>query len=150
MDTSPYYDFENFEDVKKLFQNNFEDKNFLTLLESTYRDYKMALYSNAGFWEPPFPKAEKIDYNLNFKIKIKEPFKIIYYSDSLLNLFIRGKKISLIKNSSIIDLIKKLNSGEQLQKEAVFNILDISWNLDIKKYVLDIFFENHIITVDYD
>lgn len=149
MDTSPYCDLENFEDVKKLFQNDFADKNFLTMLESTYRDYKMALYSNAGFWEPPFPKAEKIDHNLNFKIKIKEPFKIIYYSDSLLNLFIRGKKISLINNSSILDLIKKLNNGEELGKETVFNILDISWNLDIKKYVLDIFFENHIITVDY-
>jgi len=149
MDTSSYDDLQNFEDVKKLFQDNFENKDFMTLMESTYRDYKMALYSNAGFWEPPFPKAEKIDHKLNFKIKIVEPFRIIYYSDSLLNLFIRGKKISLKNNRSITYVIDKLNSGEEMEKEIVFNVLDDSWNLDVKKHILDILFENHIITIEY-
>lgn len=150
MDKSSYDNLQNFKDVKKLFNDNFERNSFYDMLESTYRDYKMALFSNAGFWEPPFPKFEKINHSINYYIKIVDAFKIIYNTDTTLNLFIRGKKISLLNNDSIISLVDMLNDGKKIEKELAFNILDNSWNEEIKKYILDVLFENHIITVNYD
>lgn len=149
MDVSPPENLENFADIKKLFHSDFNDRDFLSMLEDTYRDYKMALYSNAGFWEPPFPKEHKVDHNKDFTIKIVDPFKILFYIDNQLHLFIRGKKISLINNNTITDLVEKLNKGNELNKEAVFTTLDSSWAEQVKRYIIDVLFENHIITVKY-
>ncbi|WP_160136495.1 hypothetical protein [Chryseobacterium sp. c4a] len=150
MDLSGYDELNNFNDIEDLFiGENLSELSFVDLLKDAYRDYKIALYSNCGFWESPFPKAKKVDHSQDFNVQIVQPFKILYYQDELLHLFIRGKKINMNSNDSFLNLIEELNKGSKLNKMEIFDVLDDSWDHSIKEYVIDLLNEHHIINVEY-
>lgn len=150
MDSSHHSDTSNFSDIEDLFiGENISDVSFMHLMKETYKDYKMALYSNCGFWEAPFPKAQKIDHTKMFTVEIVQPFKVLYYQDELLHLFIRGKKINMVSNNSLLNFVEKLNEGLKMKKTEIFNLLDENWDSSVKEYILDLFNEHHIINIKY-
>ncbi|WP_018675585.1 hypothetical protein [Riemerella columbina] len=152
LDTSSENDISNFQDIDVTFKNidNIKNNNFYDLLKNTYKDYKIALYSNCGFWEPPFPKLETLDTSKNYRVRIISPFKIYYYTDDKLNLFIRGNKMRMLNDLSITRLLDKINSGDWVSKNEVHNLLSSQWGEEVKNYLLANLFSQHILEVVYE
>ena len=151
LDKSDFDDMTNFQDIEVTFQDveRLKKNSGYASLEETYREYKTALFSNCGFWEDPFPKSLQLDNSRDYTIQIISPFKILYYIDNNLNLFVRGRKISLKNDADLLSFVEKLNSGALITKEEAISTFNSSWDLSVKEYMLSTFYSHHILNIKY-
>ena len=88
--------------------------------------YKLKKESNAGFIRSPLLKKLSAFDFINKQIRIAEPFPLILDKSQKQNdrycLFIRGRKLMLKKNQSVVEIIDMLNRKETiLLSDSFFN-----------------------------
>uniref|UniRef100_UPI00321A1150 hypothetical protein n=1 Tax=Chryseobacterium sp. TaxID=1871047 RepID=UPI00321A1150 len=127
-----------------------ENLTFKELMRETYKDMRYSLFSNSGYKYNPSVVNDDFVFDSDTIIVIKDPFKILY-KDSLnkekVHVFVRGIKFELNNFQCIKDVIDEINEGQEIAVGQLFDILDEDWDMDIKQYILNLFYKHNGIKI---
>jgi hypothetical protein len=115
------------------------DHDLKRLLRHVYKDFRYALFSNAGLRNAPLPDDPVPAIADNAVVRIEEPYRIYHAPESeegRLALYVRGIKLSLKDIGGLRALVDALNGGHAFSFEAVLDILGEPWTPDTGRYLL--------------
>lgn len=122
--------------------------NFKELLKEAYRDLRYSISSNAGYRTSPFPRCSFFTMDINKRVIIERPYKILY-TESLdkekLYIYVRGIKFSFNNFNEIKKIIDEINKGVSLSIKEVLKLGSDNWNNEIGIYILSLFYKYHAI-----
>ncbi len=109
------------------------------LLRHVYKDFRLALFSNAGFRNAPLPNPDALAISDDDSICIEEPYRIFYVRDpeqKTLALYVRGTKVILNEVGGLRALVDALNGGHRFAFPAVLDMLGEPWTEHAARYLL--------------
>lgn len=116
-----------------------DQMTFKDVIRETYRDFRLALFSNAGLRNAPIPRIDEVDIQALEAIQANNPYRMHYrrWPDaSRMTLYVRGTVIELKHISGLQALIDRINTGEAVPIEEVYASSDPQWTPPLADYVI--------------
>ncbi|MCT3944618.1 hypothetical protein HZQ28_07850 [Elizabethkingia anophelis] len=142
--------FELFNDEEKLFELPFSE-----LFKVLHDDFKLALFSNAGWKTRTISLSDEDLFSINDYMILKgktvelvKPFRIYYrksLDESEIIIFARGSKVKFKYNESIERLLDLINTGEKMNTRDLLDTLPSDWPESIGLYILGLLYDKRTI-----
>jgi len=142
-----------------LFQDeeNLLDLPFLQLFKLLHDDFKLALFSNAGWKTRTISLSDENLYDVNNyeilqdkKLKLVNPFNIYFrksLDESEIIIFARGSKLKFRYHTGIETLLELLNSGKELETNEILKTLPNEWPDSVGLYILSLLYDKRTIEI---
>lgn len=142
-----------------LFQDeeNLLDLPFSELFKLLHDDFKLALFSNAGWKTRTISLSDENLYDVNnyetlrdTVLRLVEPFKIYFrksLDESEIIIFARGSKLKFRYHKGIETLLELLNSGKELETKELLKALPNEWPDSVGLYILSLLYDKRTIEI---
>jgi hypothetical protein len=153
------YGQETLKEMKELLivDENILDLSFNDIFKLLHDDYKLALFSNAGWKTRTTSLSDERLFDLNNYsflkdkvIKVTHPFKI-YNRKSVdgqeIVIFARGSKLNLRYHAEIENIIIEINKGELISSTKVIEKLSMHWPEEAGLYILSLLYDKRAIEI---
>lgn len=152
-------DLQGYTDVAAMFkiEPHLAGKTFPQFLKLVYEEYMFSLFSNQGWSSRPLSLTQENNYDENNyswlagkSVKLAYPFTIYYKHLADINkvqIFARGSKIEFNYHQEIIDLLDKLNEGENCNVALLTGQVFKQLPDEVALYILSLLVNNRSIEV---
>lgn len=140
--------------ILKLEENTL-DMPVKEFLRKLYKEYKYSIYSNAGWESSTLTKkdleqydVDEYEYLLTETIKLRRPFTIVYVKDEandILQFYVRGLKLEMRYDDSLIEIIELLNNFEPYIVEDLLQKLNPDWPIQAGLYFISMLYDSNCI-----
>jgi len=109
------------------------------LLKSAYVDWRHAIFSNAGYRNPPFQRTKREPFGLEDAVQLEPPYKIMVRridGTRKMIVYVRGHKLEMNHHACLVAFIDRLNDGQAHSVGELLGMLDASWSQKVGAYLL--------------
>lgn len=106
-----------------------------------YEDYKLEMLSNGGFYTPPTKQNTK-ELTLDTRVQCALPYQVCYkqQSDELIDLFIRGYKLSVFSDPALPSVLDEINNGKSAMIGEIAAPLLEGWDESVVIYIFSLLY----------
>lgn len=101
------------------------------LIKKAYQDWRLGIFSNAGYRNPPFANKTREVFSPLDVVKIESPYRILTRRiDGMekVMVYVRGHKFEIKYHACLLELIKALNDGREHKVSYLLKLLDPEWS----------------------
>ena len=110
-------------------------------LRHIYKDFRYALFSNAGFRSSPFPNLAPAGIREDSRVRVTDPYRILARETDAqgeMTLYMRGTKVAIRELGGVRALVDALNAGRELAMAEVLALLGAPWTFATARYLLEL------------
>jgi hypothetical protein len=117
----------------------FATETFRESLRRVYKDFRYALFSNAGLRNAPLPDDTEVAIGDDARVRVNSPYRLLHApgdGPGRITLYVRGARLAMNDIGGLRPLVDALNGGHEFSFAAMLDILGHPWSTDTARYLL--------------